>query len=232
MESLNDLWNKIRKMFAESKSDIDAKIDACKMELEQKIGGVEHQLSNLKTDSEIEIREVSGSVAAVRDDLEITRMNVNRIGASNDLIVSGIPYTSDENIMQIFLNISKALSYNPSDVPMVYLKRLSKVPIAVGSAPPIMCQFSLRGMRDEFYGRYLRQKSLNLQHLGFINQNRVYINENLAPEDREIRTQAIKLKKQYRIQQVFTRNGVVFVRVKTGDDAVPYYTLEQQASVN
>ncbi|EAT44038.1 AAEL004550-PA [Aedes aegypti] len=214
-------------------TNIEAKIDSCKEDLEQKIGNIEQQLSVLRTECKAEIKNVSDSVTVVRDDLELTRRNVHRSGTINELIVSGIPYTSDENLLEIFLNISKALSYNSSEVPMVYLKRLSKLPIKAGSAPPILCQFSLRGVRDEFYARYLQLRTLNLCHVGFNNQNRVYINENLAREDREIRTQAIKLKKQGRIQQAFTRNGIVFIRVKNGDDAVPYYTLEQLfASVN
>lgn len=233
VETLSDLWNKIRRMFAESKSDIEGKIESCKTELEQKITGVEQQLSSLKMGCDVQIKDVSEAVSDVRHDLELTKRNVNRLTTTNELIISGVPYTSDENLTLIFQNISVALASTPSNVPNVYLKRLSKNPINIGSSPPILCQFALRGVRDEFYGRYLRQRSLNLRHIGFNNDNRVYINENLTMNDREIRTQAIKLKHQGRIQQVFTRNGVVYARMKNGDEAEPFYSLEQLfASVN
>lgn len=227
VQSLGDLWNKIRKMFSDSKADIEAKIETCKTELEQKIGGVEKQLTNLKTSCEAEIKEVSEAATVTRNDLHLTKRTVDRIATTNELIISGIPFTTDENVVQIFLNIAVALAYDQSSLPNVYLKRLSKLPIKVGSSPPLLCQFALRGVRDEFYGRYLRQRSLNLRHIGFDNANRVYINENLTQQDREIRSQAIKLKNQGRIQQVYTRNGVVHVRVEDGDEVVPVYTLDQ-----
>lgn len=224
VESLTDLWDKIQEMFAQSKNDIEAKIDSCKTDLEKKI---EQKLSYLRLDCGAEIEKIANVVSDVENDLACTKRNVVRLESSHELIVSGVPYTNDENPMLIFQNIAKALSYCATAIPMVHVKRLAKLPISVGSSPPLLIQFALRNLRDEFYGRYLRERSLNLRHIGFNNDNRIYMNENLSQADREIRTQAIKLKRQGRIHQVYTRSGMVYARIKNQDDAVPLQSLEQ-----
>lgn len=159
--------------------------------------------------------------------MQQTNRSVNRSTANHELIISGVPYVTEENLEQVFHHIAVALGYTPTNIPIVYLKRLSRTPINVGSSPLILCQFALRGVRDEFYGKYLRQRSLNLRHVGFNNANRIYINENLTLDDRSIRKEAIKLKTQGRIAQVFTRSGAVFVRVKQGDEAELCSSLDQ-----
>lgn len=228
VESLSDLWGKIQAMFAQSKTDIEDKIDSCKADLEKKIDGVEQKLSDLRLDCGTEINKIAGVVSDMQSDLDRTKRSVARLESSHELIVSGIPFTNDEDLLIIFQNIATTLAYTASTMPMVHVKRLSKLPISVGSTPPLLIQFALRNIRDEFYGRYLRERSLTLRHIGFSNDNRVYMNENLSQADREIRSQAVKLKRQGRIHQVYTRNGTVYVRIKrTQDDAEPLHSLEQ-----
>lgn len=216
--SLEDLWSKI-----------ESKLDSFKLDLDNRIDGLEEQLSQLKSDCTSRIDDLSEAVVEVRADLNLACNWVGRVEKYQDLLITGVPYSSSEDLKTVFRGIATKLAYDQTDVPMVDLKRLAKLPIASGSTPPILCQFAIRNERNTFYARYLNQRDLNLEHVGFNNKNRIFINENLTREDREIRTAAIKLKKEGRIQQVFSRDGVVHVKPR-GGPAEACYTIEHLRS--
>lgn len=216
--SLEDLWTKI-----------ESKMDSFKQDFDKRIDGLETQLSQLKTECTARIDDLSEAVVEVRADLNLASNWIGRVEKYQDLIITGVPYSPTENLKTVFRDIAAKLAYDPLDVPMVDLKRLAKPPIAAGSAPPILCQFAIRNERNAFYSKYLSLRNLNLEHIGFNNKNRIFINENLTPQDREIRTAAIKLKKEGRIQQVFSRDGVVHVKSR-GGPAEACYTVEHLRS--
>lgn len=216
--SLDDLWAKI-----------ESKIDSLKLDLENRINGLEMQLAQLKNDCASRIDVFSEAVVEVRADLNLTNNWIGRIEKYQDLIITGVPYTATEDLKVVYRKIATKLAFKKDEVPMVDLKRLAKTPISTGSTPPILCQFALRNERNTFYSKYLNQRDLNLEHIGFDNKNRIFINENLTAEDREIRTAAIKLKKEGRIQQVYSRDGVVHVKSR-GGPAEACYTIEHLRS--
>lgn len=212
--SLEDLWTKI-----------ESKMDSFKLDLDNRIDGLEKQLTQLKTECTSKIDDLSEAVIEVRTDVDLACNWIGRIEKYQDLIISGVPYSPTEDLKVIFNGIAVKLAYKETNLPMVDLKRLAKQPIAAGSMPPILCQFAIRNERNTFYSKYLNQRDLNLEHVGFNNRNRIFINENLTHEDRQIRSAAIKMKKEGRIQQVYSRDGVVFVKPRVGR-AEACYTVE------
>ncbi|KAL9701822.1 hypothetical protein quinque_005263 [Culex quinquefasciatus] len=170
-----------------------------KQDFDKRIDGLETQLSQLKTECTARIDDLSEAVVEVRADLNLASNWIGRVEKYQDLIITGVPYSPTENLKTVFRDISAKLAYDPLDVPMVDLKRLAKPPIAAGSAPPILCQFAIRNERMP------------------------------STANREIRTAAIKLKKEGRIQQVFSRDGVVHVKSR-GGPAEACYTVEHLRS--
>ncbi|KAL9695245.1 hypothetical protein quinque_014530 [Culex quinquefasciatus] len=83
--------------------------------------------------------------------------------------------------------------------------------------------------RNAFYASYLNHRDLNLSHIGFQNTNRIYVNENLTKEDREIRAAALRLKKEGKVQKVYSRNGIVYAKGRGNAPAEPCPTLEHLA---
>lgn len=216
VSSLGDLWTKIQGLF----EDTNSRIDSCKVDLENRITNVETKLTELKTECSVSVKQVSELLDVTRTDLNAVSNQVDRLERAHDLILNGIPFSQTEDLQMLFLMIAAKLVYNPSDTPIVSLKRLSKQAIAVGTSPPILCQFAIRNQRIEFYGRYLRSRNLTLRDVGFESNNRIFFNENLTPLAREIRSEALKLKKQGQLHQVFSRDGIVFVRTAAGADPV------------
>ncbi|KAL9693888.1 hypothetical protein quinque_013173 [Culex quinquefasciatus] len=174
-------------------------MDLFKQDFDKRIDGLETQLSQLKTECTARIDDLSEAVVEVRADLNLASNWIGRVEKYQDLIITGVPYSPTENLKTVFRDISAKLAYDPLDVPMVDLKRLAKPPIAAGSAPPILCQFAIRNERMP------------------------------STANREIRTAAIKLKKEGRIQQVFSRDGVVHVKSR-GGPAEACYTVEHLRS--
>lgn len=195
-ESDGDILSKIEQMFAASYAKIEAKIDSSNSKLEQRIGGVETMLTALKRECTENINSLSKTVTEVRCEIQSTAQRMDRFEKANDLIISGIPYSTNENLGQLFYILAKALAYNDLDRPIVDLKRLMRLPIAAGATPPIVCQFAFKNARDAFYGRYLKARNLTLRHLGFDSDLRVFLNENLTQHARDIRTYAVKMKKK------------------------------------
>lgn len=217
----SEMLNKIQQMFEASNAKIEAKIDASISRVEQRITCVEKQFSSFRLDCTDNINKLAAAVTEVRVGLTSTAQRLDRLEKSNDLLISGVPYVANESLQQLFRNLSTCLAYSDTDMPLVDLRRLSRLPITTGSSPPIVCQFAIRNARDEFFRRYLKTRNLSLRNVGFDSDQRVYMNENLTPHARNIRTEAIKMKKDGVLLKVFTRNGVVYIQRREGSEAEP-----------
>lgn len=208
IESLTDLWTNMKELHAETNNRLEEKLDAFKLSID----GLETKFERLQKDIEEKVGSIKEAVVVVQADLSHTSEKVDRLEKLNELIFSGIPYLENENLLVLFQAVAACLGYGPQHLPLVDLKRLAKPPIVVGTSPPILCQFALRNTRDDFLKRYLTNRNLTLRHVGFDVDSRIFINENLTPLAREIRAAALKLRKAGRLQQVYTRDGIVVVK--------------------
>lgn len=206
VENMNDLWRNMKKLLFNSNSRLEAKIDACKTSIDD----LEDEFVSLRKEYGEQMEIINRQVTAVEFGLQQATEEVARLERSSELIISGIPYQQTEDLPQFFQNISTVLGY--AQPPIVDLQRLAKLPVVAGSAPPILCQFALRNVRNDFYRRYMTNRNLTLRHIGFDADRRVFINENLTKLSREIRSEALKMKKAGALTQVYTRNGAVYVK--------------------
>lgn len=63
-------------------------------------------------------------------------------------------------------------------------------------------------------------KLLNLSHIGYNSDDRIYIQESLSPIHAEVFRLAMQLKKSNNISSVYTHNGFVYIKLaKEGDSA-------------
>lgn len=223
VSTLGDLWTKIQGLF----EDTNSRIDSCKVELEHRITSVETKLTELKTECSVSVKQISELLDETRTDLTAVSNQLDRFERAHDLLINGVPYSQTEDLQMVFKMIAAKLGFNASDTPIASLKRLSKQAITVGTSPPILCQFAIRNQRIELYGRYLRSRNLSLRDLGFENNNRIFLNENLTPLAREVRSKVLKLKKQGKLHQVYSRDGIVFVRTAAGADPVGMLSTDQ-----
>lgn len=223
VDSLNDLWSNMRMLLSDNSSRLETKIDACKASIDT----LENEFVALRKECEEKMSYLHSSIEGVRFEQQQTAEDVGKLERAVELIISGVPYQSEENLAQLFNNVAAVLGYQSGQLPIVDLQRLAKLPIAAGSTPPILIQFALRNARNEFYKRYMGSRSLTQRHLGFDAENRVFINENLTKLSRVIRAEALKQKKSGGIVQVYTRNGAVFVKRRGATEAEQVRSIDQ-----
>lgn len=228
--SLNDLWTKMQNMMFSTSERIEAKIESCNNVLEKRISLVESQLAAVRDEFSGRVVRLEEEVTATRNEMDYIAESVRRCDKNKELIISGVPYQNQEDLVEVFKRISGSIGFKETKIPLVELQRLSRSPIAPGLTPPILCEFALRNHRNEFYRNYLSKRSLCLRHIGFESENRIYINENLTPNARRIRSEAVKLKKAGRLDSVTTRDGIVYVKPKGSEKATALHSLPQVAS--
>lgn len=215
VETLDDLLFRMQQMFNETNS----RIEQSKCDLRSEIADLREDVQQFKQDCSNEVLRLTESVNDIRSN---ALMNEERLLASmrtNDLLLSGVPYKPNEDLVGYSSKVSSALGYNEQNLPLIHTKRLARLPIEAGASPPIVLQFAFKNVRDDFYQRYLSSRSLSLNHLGFSINKRIYVNENLTVLARQLKAHAIKLKKTGKLHNVFTKDGFVFIKRKPEDQA-------------
>lgn len=164
--------------------------------------------------------EVNSKLCCMRRDVFDNANAIARSNLSNDLIISGVPFTENEDLLHYFRCWCKTMGYADGNVPYVDIRRLSRTPLNAGNIYFILVQFAITNQRNDFFSCYLRNQSLNLNQIGFQTYKRVYVNENLTPTARKIKSKAIELRKAGKLAKVFSRAGEIFVRSKEIDQDV------------
>ena len=229
--SLDDLWSRMQLMLSTTSERIEKKIEICNGALEKRMSNIEDQLTVVRQECIEKVNNLEQSVLAVRNKIDQAVETAYRIEKNKELVISGIPYQSQENLSEIYRMMALSIDYDDNRVPLANLQRMARVPIAPGSSPLILCEFALRQERNEFYRLYLSKRSLCLRDIGFDSGNRLYVNENLTKNARLIRAEAIKFRKLGQLESVTTRNGIVYIKRKRSDTATAVDALQKIASV-
>lgn len=215
--SVADLAKLVKSQFVSyqrtTKEDILKMGDQLSSQISQLRSDLTSDMQKLREDTNKTVGELVSSVE--RTKAEATHA-VDRSMKRNDLIISGVPYTSGENLRSYIDAWCRSLGYLENGIPLVDIRRLSKPGANAGSAPIILLQFAFNAQRNEFFSRYLRTRNITLSQIGFPVNKRVYINENLTPVAREIRSKALQLKKTGKNRAVYSRDGNVYVKPTDG----------------
>ena len=227
VEGFDVLLLRMKDLIAEGNARIEQKIDVNNAALVNEITSLRKEVHQLKADCARDFKQICDVQAKTEMDVRRNKDAVNRLAKSDDLILTGVPFSATENTNNIVKLLSAAIGYCESDCPPVYTKRLARTPIAAGSSPPILLQFAFRASRDDFFFRYLSKKNLNLNQLGFDVDKRVYLNENLTESARNIKGIALKLKSGGRIKNVYSKDGTIYVKPNDGEAAQPVFEVGQ-----
>ncbi|KAL9694708.1 hypothetical protein quinque_013993 [Culex quinquefasciatus] len=152
-----------------------------------------------------ELRDVRSSLEQIKLDVMDNTEAIARTERSSDLIVSGVPYTREEDLYSYFRHW---------------------VPLNDGNNCLILLQFAIPNQKNDFYSKYLRSHSLTLRQVGFQTDSRVYVNESLTPSARKIKAKAMELKKEGKLASVFSRSGVINVKAASSDQSLQIKTTE------
>lgn len=185
-----------------------------------------YQLGNeLRRELNLGLSEIKEEINDIRTTLSQVRLasmdnteTIARSHLANDLLISGVPYTKNEDLYQYFRSWCEVLGYTMHMIPMVDIHRLTKQLPRDGTKPFILVQFAITNQRNVFFHKYLRSRNLTLKHIGFQSDSRVFVNENLIPSARKIKAKAIELKKKGKLVNVFSRSGIIYIRTASDNE--------------
>lgn len=227
--NFDELLVQIKLMIENGNANIERKIESSNQALVTEISTLRDEVNQLKVDYAQDFNGLNESHAKTVLEVRKNTEAAARIQKSNDLILTGVPYCSNEKTEDIMRKVAVVLGYGESEVPSVFTKRLARVPIVTGTSPPILFQFAFNAAKGEFFQRYFSAKKLSLLHLGFDVDRRIYFNENLTESARNIKGSALKMKRNGHIRNVFSKDGTIYVKPLEDIPAQPFYDLAQLA---
>lgn len=201
--------------------------------LGDKLDKLTTQMDSMKSDLSADIQKLredcNKSLCELATTVEKNKANTTQaldfVTRMDDLIVSGVPFSDGENLVEYFYAWCRALGYKDNNYPLVDIRRLSSKKLENGNGAVILVQFAFTVHRNEFFARYMRTRTLSLTTIGFSVDKRIFVNENLGPTAREIRSKALKMKKEGKLRSVVSRNGVVCVKRNSDDRDVPVSSI-------
>lgn len=232
--SLNDAVQMLMSQFAvhktlidDMRAEINTKIDTVKTTLESKLDAVTTDIQALRTECAVKFKDHDVALDALNDRVDDVTASLGNLANRDELIISGIPYLQDEDLLKHFKAICKQLGMDERMSSMVDFKRLKAGSLNDGDNGLVLLQFALKNHRDNFYSTYLRKHNLQLNHLGFDSTRRFYVNENLTVSAQKLKAAAVRLKKAGKLSTVYTKLGVVYVRKTAGADPIIIKSEEQ-----
>lgn len=223
--TLDDLQKLLQQQTATIKNDIQQEIkvmsDDLKASFHSEITKLNERVDAIESNALSQLTCLKNDIDNCVNRLNGTDDDFVRITKLNELKISGIAHSTNENLHEIFCSIAKVIGYdvlNPSNLPDI--SRMHKrtqqnndfIPL-----PSIIVKFVAPHIRNKFYGLYLARATkepILTEHLNLSQGGTVRIGEMLTPHNQNIFTEAIKLKRDKKLQKVNTVDGQV--RVKFG----------------
>lgn len=190
-------------------------------ELSKQISDLKKDLDSKFADQINVIKSNLHSLHSSHNILESRVDKVERLLHMTDLMIYGIPKSPNEDLHHIFEKICGSIGYVQKDFTLQAIFRINNTKNSTKSKfAPIIAKFISASAKSDFYVRYIKFKILNLSHIGFKSDDRIFVQESLSSIHAEIFRLAMQHKKNNNISSVYTHNGFVCVKLSRESDAI------------
>jgi len=180
-----------------------------------------------------ELNTVKAELNDVKSELQDLRANTSKlenIAVASELRIHGVPIKEQENLTDVFNNICVTVGVTAPAVQNI--RRLNATNNGTITDGPILVKLSspyARNLVLKSIAAFRRENKmdLNLSLIGYQSSEPVYVNEHLTRHNHTILKAALKLKKQRKIYAAYTRRGIVYIKHKKDDNAMPINLLNQ-----
>lgn len=189
------------------------------------VNSIETKVNKLDADAEKQktmLQEMQKENAELKRELEnVKRMQQNKIQQerNNDILITGIPPVKNENLMDLFLGITKALNLNIPSIGVDCIFRSKKRDIIIVRL--------LRRLDKHDIVRSAKQKHLTEKDIGFESEANIYINESLSSYLAKIFFEARQIQKDFAIKFVWHKDGKIFLKKGENEEALQIGSLEE-----
>lgn len=153
---------------------------------------------------------------------------LERMSLANELTISGVPQTQNENLDAICSKICTAIGFNGTNTIQSCFRVAPKSRNASRSFPPsIIVKFWSSDAKVGFFKSYIVKKNLCVTSIGFNTPSRIYINENFTKKNFEVLRRVRHLKTNGKIFQYRTVSGRVYVVLDPDSEQIGINSIEQ-----
>lgn len=218
-----ELAKQISDSYVNLKNDMSQMVDGLKIEFKADIETLNNKIESTTNSFKQKVDEIHDTVGLLGSRLDSVEKDYNRISHLNELKFVGIPVGDNENLSDVFIKLASIIGYdttNPINMPSLSRSIIrNRVTNELTPATTIIVKFIAVHMKEMFYSLYLRMlpnRKLSTKDLLFNTDTRIIIGENLTQLNHEIFLIASALKREKKIAQVFTSNGIVNVKLQRG----------------
>lgn len=244
--------NELKEMLGTLTKTLTEKIDQSQKSLEQKFTNLDSKFVNLAEKVNTEVKEIKTTVSEFHNIIssKIETMNstlkqhtyrldnndddMQRIQLSQDVRLVGFAVEDNEDLVGIFRNLANHIGYSAGDnIGLPLIERITRKNRATGQimpTPTLLIHFNSLRQKQIFYSLYLNKMPLNPTDLGLSSDNRIFIGENLTWRNAQLFKSAQIHRKNGKIAQTFTENGIVKIRFVKGKNEQTY-TIRNQTEL-
>lgn len=223
--------DELKQLISNSTIAIEKKIDDSTNALEAKVSNlattVNEDVNSLRVSVEEFNSKISDDISGIKlqlnehtQRLDNTDDDIQRMRLSQDLRLTGFAHKENENLLDLFFQMATIIEFaidERSGAPTLERRQFKNR--TTGQFMPsatILIHFAISRQKEMFYSRYLKKMPLDPVKFGLPSEQRIMVSENLTAKNAKIFKQALSLKKEKKIAQTFTEDGIVYIRFKSG----------------
>lgn len=163
--------------------------------------------------------------------LNNTEDDIRRAQLSNSLRINGFAVKENENLLDLFEKIAAEIGFAIGEkMSMPMIERMPTRNATTGQimpSPTILIHFASIQQKKTFYSLYLNKMPLDSSKFGLPTDTRVIIGENLTYINSKLFKEVLILRREKKIMQAFTEDGIVKIRFVKGKNQ-PTFTIRSQ----
>lgn len=224
--AIKDIDVRLTEKIDNLESSVAVRINQVKAEVESRIldftTDINKRVNNVTADTLSSCQLVQDTTSKL-DNLQYayeSRFNkLERELLRNELILTGVPASYGEIVLDIVGDICNALqcNLNGGDVIAAYRLPPSKAKSRRVNnerfSSPIVLKLGSDWAKQQLLSSYFKMKNLSTGDIGYQSKSRIYVNESLTIHNRAIFKAASDAKKLKRLSKCYTRNGIVHIQI-------------------
>lgn len=176
---------------------------------------IKKELSEIKKEN-LQIHAKNKQMSKELIELQDRVRNLEQYSRRNNIEISGIPSSPNEDVKTILQDVGAAigLEMQPGEVTAAH-----RIPtFRKDRSPSMVVQFRERSIRDVWIAKFREKKTLTAYQVNkqFPQQQRVYINEHLSPDNKQFLSSLKRKCRELNYAFVWCREGKFFVRKNEG----------------
>ncbi|KAJ2940120.1 hypothetical protein O0L34_g13696 [Tuta absoluta] len=144
----------------------------------------------------------------------------------NNVEIKGVPQKKDENLISFLLRLGSKLNMEITPGNINFITRIRS---RTSQEKPIIACFTNRYVKENFVAAARKLKCLAAVDLGFAEDQRIYINDHLTPENKDLLNRTKKIADELNYKYVWVNRCRILVRKS---DTSPIFSIQCLSDLN